>query len=572
MATDVVWRGRQLLPILAPTHELLATSDHDVAVREVATPSYRLVFSVQGSVDGSAVVRSLSTAEIAAAVQRYRAHPHEANSAADRAMQRWITKHKTPPRDDLIRWLLARMVLLMSEPPTLVLLSEVGLSKAHVTRKQPLPLTPRTIVSPFADGDDDEPLPPFSPKSGAAPEDASDDDDEAPPPFAEKVAPFEPAAVRSQRSTVVASSRWADDAWRLALELRKSKADVEKAKELRRRQEVVATARKQSLLASASRLRTSAKTDKRDKRLVKDATHKAIEHHEMAAYIEKQTRREYIQYMREHERTTRLLQIGQRRHGQKGPHLGPGPLPTDVYATARDDDDDETEPFVYDIHGRRHAVTSADEVRAKSVFDAAMRKVQRIAAKAGRHLVALFRQHDVDRSGTLNLTEFAAALQSLHVQLSADQLHALFSFFDANDSDGIDYGELLWSFFNRRAFLKKWQMATESLSPVELHARFYAADRARRGALSARDFFLAMQQLGFRFSDLDETLLLHKFDANGDGFIDFDEFQRAFHANHAPAANPARAPTPQGSMTSLESELQALEALQSKLQHLLQQV
>ncbi|EQC32383.1 hypothetical protein SDRG_10128 [Saprolegnia diclina VS20] len=563
MTTDVVWRGRQSLPTLTPTHELVATRDHDVVVREVATPSYRLEFSVT-SCD---VVRSLSTAEMAGAVQRYRTHPHEAtSSAADRAMQRWITQHKTPPRDDLIRWLLARMVLLQSAPPTLVLLCEVGLSKAPVTRKKSLPLTPRTIASPFVD--EDEPLPPFSPTSGAAPEDSSDDD-EAPPAFAEHVAPFEPAAVRSQRSTV-ASSRWADDAWRLALELRKSKADVEKAKELRRRQEVVATARKQSLLVSASRLRTSAKTDKRDKRLVKAATHKAIEHHEMTAYVENQTRREYVQYMREHERTTRLLQIGQRRHGQKGPDLGPGPLPTDVYAVARDDDD-EAEPFVYDIHGRRHAVTSADEVRAKSAFDAAMRKVQRIAAKAGRHLVAFFRQHDRDRSGTLNWTEFASALQSLHVQLSADQVHALFSFFDTNGSNGIDYGELLWSFFNRRAFVKKWHMATESLSPAELHARFYAADRVHRGALSARDFFLAMQQLGFRFSDLDETLLLHKFDANGDGFIDFDEFQRAFHANHSPPAPVA--PKPQGPTTSsLESELQALEELQAKLQQLLQQV
>ncbi|OQR90975.1 hypothetical protein ACHHYP_05101 [Achlya hypogyna] len=600
MATDdVVWRGEQQVPVVGG--DRLGSVLCVVTVRELLVPAYALEFdlAVRGTPPDVpvSVERRLTTAEIASTVKLHQQRDQAftsttaAGTQADRAVRRWVLKHKTPPRNDLVVWLLERMVLFQGPAPVLRLLGEAGVTKSQLRSRA---VAAKTLASPRGPSAD-EPLPPFSPHKAAEPE-TTDSPDEALPPFspaendadthepeaaAEPTAQyaFEPTQERRRKSAAgtAAPSRWTADAWRLALELRKSKADVEKAKELRRRQELVANARRQTLMASASRLRTSAHTDKRDKRLVKAATHKAIEHHEvnMAEHIEKQTRREYIQYLREHERTTRLLEVGQRRTWHKGPHLGPGPLPTDVYAAGGDARDDD---FVYDVHGRRHAVTSADEVRAKSVFDAAMKKLQRVAAKAGPHMLALFRQHDRDRSGTLDEAEFTVVLQTLKVTLTRDQSRALFSFFDANHTGAIDYGEVLaayflWSFFNRRAFLKKWATATTKYSPQRLHALFYEADTTGRGALSARAFFIAMSRLGFHLSTLDEALLLHKFDANGDGFIDFAEFQRAFATEEAAASSGAMVAAPNAiETTDLDAELAALGVIQDKLERLLKQV
>jgi Ca2+-binding EF-hand superfamily protein len=217
-----------------------------------------------------------------------------------------------------------------------------------------------------------------------------------------------------------------------------------------------------------------------------------------------------------------------------GPSLGPGPLPTTVWTmhmkTRHEENENDDWSFVYDIHGRRHERQSAETVIATSIFDAAMRKVQRIAAKAGRHLCTFFQTYDVNRNGTLELHEFSMALRALDTKtvLTEAQLDALFSFFDRNRTGTIDYGEFLWSFFNRRAFLKRWHVATAHYSTEALKMLFYKHDRLHRHGLTPRHFFLALQELGMAVSELDEALLMHKFDTNGDGRIDFEEFQRAF--------------------------------------------
>ncbi|OQR97468.1 hypothetical protein THRCLA_06938 [Thraustotheca clavata] len=459
----------------------------------------------------------------------------------------------------------------------LELANELGLTKAML---QPKVLSPHRISSPFND-DENEPLPPFSPHNAEL-EDV-DMDEDLPPFTPEKtVGPseertnvhntsnkykYEPAKEQNNENR---PSEWTSDAWRLCLELKKSKADLELAKELRRRQELVANARRHELMVSASKLRTSAIKNKQDKKLVKIATNRVIEHHDMLAHIEKQTKREYIQYIREHERTTRLLEKGQRRKWQKGPHFGPGPLPTDVFGDSPELPRDD---FIYDIHGRRHDFTNADKVRGKSIFDSAMKKIQRVAAKAGRQLFHFFKKQDKDHNGVLDRKEFSATLQEMKIQLSTDQINALYDYFDRNGTGGIDYGEFMWSFFNRRAFLKKWEMKTEKFSRAELHAQFYQADKVSRGALTSREFFLAMNRLGFQFSSLDEAILHHQFDTNGDGFIDFEEFEEAFSKTDT-TSKQELIPSKKKSVkvSDLEKELDALTSVQERLEKLLKQV
>ncbi|RHY26184.1 hypothetical protein DYB32_007823 [Aphanomyces invadans] len=332
------------------------------------------------------------------------------------------------------------------------------------------------------------------------------------------------------------SSSWADDSWRVVLELKKSKLDIERAQEVQRKQDMVAAARKQRLLAAASKVRTQAKIDKQTKKLVVEATCDAIEYHKVRAW------------------------------------LGPGPHPTTVYATPP-----TVIPFVYDVHGRRHEVDRAADVASQSLFDAAMTKIQREAAKAGKHLVAYFQRYDADRSGTLTVEEFRAALADLHVAVTGDQVDELFAYFDRNHTGAIDYGEFLWCFFNRRAYMKQWKATTARVSVSALKQVFYKHDSRRKGAITSRDFLVAMKELGFAFSPMDEALIVHKFDANSDGFIDFDEFYEAFTQTHeatavekAPLKRHASATTGgRTKVASIMSQLDDLVQVQSRIHTML---
>ncbi|ETV95895.1 hypothetical protein H310_10933 [Aphanomyces invadans] len=370
------------------------------------------------------------------------------------------------------------------------------------------------------------------------------------------------------------SSSWADDSWRVVLELKKSKLDIERAQEVQRKQDMVAAARKQRLLAAASKVRTQAKIDKQTKKLVVEATCDAIEYHKVLDNVERQTKVKYIRHLREHERTTRFLRTGHRHKWTKGAWLGPGPHPTTVYATPP-----TVIPFVYDVHGRRHEVDRAADVASQSLFDAAMTKIQREAAKAGKHLVAYFQRYDADRSGTLTVEEFRAALADLHVAVTGDQVDELFAYFDRNHTGAIDYGEFLWCFFNRRAYMKQWKATTSRVSVSALKQVFYKHDSRRKGAITSRDFLVAMKELGFAFSPMDEALIVHKFDANSDGFIDFDEFYEAFTQTHeatavekAPTQLKRHASATTGGRTkdaSIMSQLDDLVQVQSRIHNML---
>ncbi|RQM29668.1 hypothetical protein B5M09_003767 [Aphanomyces astaci] len=224
---------------------------------------------------------------------------------------------------------------------------------------------------------------------------------------------------------------WANDSWRLVLELKKSKLDIARAREFQRKQDVIAAARKQRLLTAASKTRTHAKLDKQTKKLVHEATRDAIEYHKVRRLppdssiptssphihqvldtIERQTKTKNIQHMHEHELTTRFLRTGQRQKWHKGAWLGEGPFPSAAYVLPPPD----TLPFVYDVHGRRHDAARAGDVTSQSLFDAVMTKIQREAAKAGKQLVAYFQRDE--------------------------QMDVLFAWFDRNHTGGIDYGEV----------------------------------------------------------------------------------------------------------------------------------
>ena len=67
----------------------------------------------------------------------------------------------------------------------------------------------------------------------------------------------------------------------------------------------------------------------------------------------------------------------------------------------------------------------------------------------------------------------------------------------------------MWSFFNHRAFLKRWQLRKETnTSEHDLHDVFLRLDKKKRGFITRRNFISALKDLKFQINDFEELVLL----------------------------------------------------------------
>lgn len=63
----------------------------------------------------------------------------------------------------------------------------------------------------------------------------------------------------------------------------------------------------------------------------------------------------------------------------------------------------------------------------------------------------VFESFDTDGSGVIDELEFQTGLREMGVDISGDELAALFTFFELDGQPGCDYDEFCWAFYNRRA-------------------------------------------------------------------------------------------------------------------------
>ena len=182
-----------------------------------------------------------------------------------------------------------------------------------------------------------------------------------------------------------------------------------------------------------------------------------------------------------------------------------------------------------------------------------------------------FKTFDYDRSGTLSREEFREATNSLGAALTSEQFEALFAHFDPNDSGGIDYGELMWGFFNRRVFLKRWQLRGGQKSQRQIHDMFHKYDRTGRGALSRQDFLGVLKDLKFELNEFEEKLLVHRFDKNNDGYIDYYEFEAFIRSQEesppTTRTNQPIEPEVTGQPDNLDACLDQITTMQKKLRN-----
>jgi Ca2+-binding EF-hand superfamily protein len=220
------------------------------------------------------------------------------------------------------------------------------------------------------------------------------------------------------------------------------------------------------------------------------------------------------------------ISVGRSEKWKKGPALGPGPVSQLELNAACIGEDYQELSLLFDQHGRRHSIEEAYNIRVQEVFETAMAKIRQLMHHDSAKNVDIFRRYDTNRSRTLDIHEFLQALEDAGIILNAEQAQVIFNHFDPNGSGEIDYGELLWGFFYRKAFLKRWRLRKNRLSRSEICMIFFKYDRTGRGALSLTDFQLAMEGMGFKLSETDVKMLGLKFDRNHDGFIDYKEFEQ----------------------------------------------
>jgi Ca2+-binding EF-hand superfamily protein len=121
--------------------------------------------------------------------------------------------------------------------------------------------------------------------------------------------------------------------------------------------------------------------------------------------------------------------------------------------------------------------------------------------------------------------ELAEALLSLGIPVNLEGIREIFSFFDPNDSGSIHYGEFLWSFFNRRKFVKGFSTTSNDMSYQKKLALFHTFDKNGNGHLNKKEFAAFVKAAGIQLSSLEIDLVFQKFDIDKSGDISMEEFE-----------------------------------------------
>ena len=222
----------------------------------------------------------------------------------------------------------------------------------------------------------------------------------------------------------------------------------------------------------------------------------------------------------------------------RGPKIGAGPLPVNATSKLRDPRLELTlRKYYWDSEGRRH---SRDEVRwdaEMSVTDRVMDCIRRAATNASSHkldLKSVFEGIDTSGDGFIGKAELAQAFEMLGVAVDKATGQALWDHFDPNKSGSINYGEFVWAFFNRRAFVRQYKKSVSGLTETQVASKFHHFDSNGNGTLTPKELGKLIASLGIVMSDMEQQVLISKFDVDGDGEIDIKELRAFIEKNKIP--------------------------------------
>ncbi|KAM7283021.1 programmed cell death protein 6 isoform X2 [Ixodes scapularis] len=125
------------------------------------------------------------------------------------------------------------------------------------------------------------------------------------------------------------------------------------------------------------------------------------------------------------------------------------------------------------------------------------------------YLRGLFRNVDKDGTGNISATELQSALSNgTWKPFNPETIRMMIGMFDRSRVGTVDFDE----------FVSLWNYITSWLSC------FQSFDLDRSGAIDKRELSEALTRFGYRLSEPTMTMLLVKFDRDGKGSINFDDF------------------------------------------------
>ena len=133
-----------------------------------------------------------------------------------------------------------------------------------------------------------------------------------------------------------------------------------------------------------------------------------------------------------------------------------------------------------------------------------------------------------------------------------------------NNSGSVHYGEFVWAFFNRRAFLRQWSRNTKGLSNQTIREKFHYFDKNGNGTLTPKEFRALLRSFGMELGEIEVQTMIDRFDDDGDGEINMNEFFKFVSEEQLGQQAPPKATAEAKSSPTLKSNTKLPEKIVRK--------
>lgn len=140
-------------------------------------------------------------------------------------------------------------------------------------------------------------------------------------------------------------------------------------------------------------------------------------------------------------------------------------------------------------------------------------------------LKRVFDQFDANKDGQISVTELRDVLKAMGSDYSEEELKRVMEDIDSDQDGYINFSE----------FSTFWSASSNSANAAsELREAFDLYDQNRNGLISATELHHVLNRLGMTCSADDCVAMIKSVDSDGDGHVNFEEFQKMMNASSNP--------------------------------------
>ncbi|XVF50456.1 hypothetical protein PTKIN_Ptkin04bG0102200 [Pterospermum kingtungense] len=138
-------------------------------------------------------------------------------------------------------------------------------------------------------------------------------------------------------------------------------------------------------------------------------------------------------------------------------------------------------------------------------------------------LQKVFNQFDANKDGRISVAELGNVLKAMGSSYTEEELQRVMEDIDT-DKDG---------FINLAEFTSLCRTSSDAVTAAsELRDAFDLYDQDKNGLISANELHLVLNRLGMACSVDDCVNMIKSVDSDGDGNVNFDEFQKMMRASN----------------------------------------